>query len=283
MSPIDLPLFRRDDCPAATQLTVPTTRQWLFFGDRLLCQQGKPCWLPVSDQLLREQQLLVLGEVDGVTLVAQEVGDESAHAGEWLSLRELLAELDHASLQAVMTARAGHRWAARSRYCGACGSANLALAADWSRQCSNPSCQQRQFPRLDPAVIVLVSYGEHCLLGRSPTWPGHRYSTLAGFVEPGETLEQAVAREVHEEAGVSLAEIEYVASQPWPFPSSLMLGFQARAASEHIRCGEELADVGWFSRRDIAQRQASGELSLPPAGAISRRLIDDWIFQVAPV
>lgn len=281
MSFIELPLFRRDNCPPATALAARTTRQWLFYGDRLLCQQGQPCWLTIDDEQLHDPNLLVLGEVDGITLVAREISEEANLPGEWLTLRNLLASLDHASLQAVMTARAGHRWAARSRYCGACGSVNLALGPDWSRQCSNASCGQRQFPRLDPAVIVLVSHGEHCLLGRSPSWPDTLYSTLAGFVEPGESLEQAVVREVHEEAGVALAELEYVASQPWPFPSSLMLGFQARAADEHIQCGDELADAGWFSRQAIAQLQASGELTLPPGGAISRRLIDDWINQVA--
>jgi NAD+ diphosphatase len=142
-------------------------------------------------------------------------------------------------------------------------------------RCSRTGCNTEAFPRLDPAIIVLVTdaAGERALLGRQSTWPKDRYSTIAGFVEPGESLEDAVAREVEEETGVQVGDVEYVASQPWPFPSSLMLGFRAVARTEEITLRDgELEDARWFTRADIA----AGHPTLPPPGAISARLIDAW-------
>jgi NAD+ diphosphatase len=139
--------------------------------------------------------------------------------------------------------------------------------------CTNPVCRHEQFPRLDPAIIVLVTDGDRVLLGRQAAWPAGRYSTIAGFVEPGESLEDAVAREVHEETGISVDGIEYHSSQPWPFPSSLMLGFLARAASQEIDLRDlELEDARWFSREDIV----NGTPFLPPNVSISYRLIEHW-------
>jgi len=139
--------------------------------------------------------------------------------------------------------------------------------------CTNPACRHEQFPRLDPAIIVLITDGPRALLGRQASWPIGRYSTIAGFVEPGESLEDAVAREVLEETGVLVDGIEYHSSQPWPFPSSLMLGFTARAVTaEVMRRDEELEDVRWFTRADIA----SGTPVLPPLTSISFRLIEHW-------
>jgi NAD+ diphosphatase len=140
-------------------------------------------------------------------------------------------------------------------------------------QCSNPTCAHQQFPRLDPAVIVLVTDGERALLGRQPSWPPGRYSTVAGFVEPGESLEDAVAREVREETGVVVDEVIYHSSQPWPFPSSLMLGFTARASRTDIDLSDqELEDARWFTRAQLA----AGEIALPTTHSISFRLIEDW-------
>jgi NAD+ diphosphatase len=142
-------------------------------------------------------------------------------------------------------------------------------------RCSRVGCGTETFPRLDPAIIVLISDqdGERALLGRQASWPPNRYSTIAGFVEPGESLEDAVVREVAEETGVEVADVQYVASQPWPFPSSLMLGFRAIASTTtiHLRDGE-LEDARWFTRAEVA----AGHPALPPSGSISSRLIDDW-------
>jgi NAD+ diphosphatase len=139
--------------------------------------------------------------------------------------------------------------------------------------CTNPACRHEQFPRIDPAIIVLVSDEGRALLGRQASWPVGRYSTIAGFVEPGESLEDAVAREVLEETGVKVDRIEYHSSQPWPFPSSLMLGFTAHAVSDevHLR-DQELEDARWFTRTDLA----SGSPLLPPRQSISFRLIEHW-------
>jgi NAD+ diphosphatase len=139
--------------------------------------------------------------------------------------------------------------------------------------CTDPSCRHETFPRIDPAIIVLISDGERALLGRQASWPIGRYSTIAGFVEPGESLEDAVAREVFEETGIEVDRIEYHSSQPWPFPASLMLGFTAHAVTSevHLR-DQELEDARWFTRAEIA---SSGAL-LPPRQSISFRLIEHW-------
>jgi NAD+ diphosphatase len=145
------------------------------------------------------------------------------------------------------------------------------------RRC--PACDADHYPRTDPAVIVLVTDDDdRALLGRQASWPAGRFSTLAGFVEPGESLEAAVLREVREESGVVVDTVEYVASQPWPFPASLMLGYFARAATQPAAAdGVELAEAAWFTRDALRAALASGEVGLPPATSISRRLIDAWL------
>jgi NAD+ diphosphatase len=170
-------------------------------------------------------------------------------------------------------ARAMVHWREQHRYCGRCGTRTIAAQGGHVMQCPNPACALQLFPRLDPAVIVLVTDGDRALLGRQPAWPPGRYSTIAGFVEPGESLEDAVAREVGEETGVRVGEIEYHSSQPWPFPSSLMLGFTARARRTDIDLSDdELEDARWFTRAQLA----AGEIALPTTHSISFRLIEDW-------
>jgi NAD+ diphosphatase len=170
-------------------------------------------------------------------------------------------------------ARAMVNWRRTHRHCGRCGARTVPAKAGHVLVCTNPVCRHEQFPRLDPAIIVLVIDGDRVLLGRQASWPAGRYSTIAGFVEPGESLEDAVAREVHEETGIRVDGIEYHSSQPWPFPSSLMLGFTARAVSQDIHLRDlELEDARWFTREDIV----SGTPFLPPNVSISFRLIEDW-------
>jgi NAD+ diphosphatase len=164
-------------------------------------------------------------------------------------------------------------WRARHRFCGTCGATTLAAKGGHVLICTNPACRHEQFPRIDPAIIVLVSDGERALLGRQAAWPVGRYSTIAGFVEPGESLEDAVAREVFEETGIEVNRIQYHSSQPWPFPSSLMLGFTAHARTTQIQLrDDELEDAQWFSREDLA----SGRPLVPPNVSISFRLIEHW-------
>lgn len=177
-------------------------------------------------------------------------------------------------------------WHATHSFCGRCGSKNKLVEAGHSRLCENEHCKHPTFPRTDPAVIMVVTKVfadgvERCLLGRQAIWPQGMYSSLAGFVDPGETLEQAVAREVKEEAGIEVDDVRYVASQPWPFPSSIMLGFYARATSEQISVDkDELDDAKWFSREDLAQfgdwHDEGEHLKLPRTDSISRYLIEHW-------
>lgn len=167
-------------------------------------------------------------------------------------------------------------WHQTHPHCARCGALTEVAQAGHTRHC--PSCGAEHFPRTDPAVIMLVTDGDdRALLGRQPSWPEGRFSTLAGFVEPGETLDDAVRREVKEEAGIDVGAVEYAGSQPWPFPSSLMLGFFGTATSDKITVdGDEIAEARWFSRQEITDQTAAGELLLPPKVSISRWLVEKW-------
>lgn len=186
-----------------------------------------------------------------------------------------LLPADEAGLLAY--ARAMVFWRNHHRYCGHCGSPTRSLSAGHVRQCSDPDCGFQQFPRLDPAIIVLVRHGERALLGRQASWPAGRYSAIAGFVEPGESLEDAVIREVREETGIAVTQARYHSSQPWPFPSSLMLGFMAEAGTTAIDCADhELEEARWFTRADIEAAQQSKAPVLPPSQSISYHLVEQW-------
>jgi NAD+ diphosphatase len=191
------------------------------------------------------------------------------------AVRGLLGD-DDASLLAH--ARALMHWRTRNGFCAVCGGICEPRAAGNVLQCLNPACATQHFPRTDPAVIMLVHRGDRALLGHSSRFPlANMYSTLAGFVEPGESLEEAVAREVFEEAGIRVGPVHYHSSQPWPFPASIMLGFYAEATTEEIVLdNDELADARWFSRADIVNRESLG-FTVPPPDSIARRLIDDWM------
>lgn len=175
-------------------------------------------------------------------------------------------------------ARAVLHWQQRHRFCGACGGALRFSRGGWQGHCVQ--CGLDHYPRTDPAVIVAITDGERLLLGRQASWPARRYSTLAGFVEPGETLEQTVVREVMEESGVRVRSSRYLASQPWPFPSSLMLGFIAEAEPDPPQANEELEDARWFDRDEVAAalrgETADAGLLVSPSISISRWLIEVW-------
>ncbi len=207
--------------------------------------------------------------------------------GTFVDVRDVAALMGRAEAQLLAHARGLLHWHRRHGFCGACGAPTEAREAGHVRVCTDPACGIHHFPRTDPAVIMLVVDGDRCLLGRRPGRENFMYSTLAGFVEPGESLEEAVAREVMEETGVALAEVRYAHSQPWPFPSNLMVGFYADAATTGIRVNpEELADARWFARdevralmavRDRAEAAKAGGFHLPRPISIARRLIGDWI------
>ena len=219
---------------------------------------------------------ILLGRFEGRACFAVEVdGDEPpslAAAAEFADLRVAGAQLPSAEAGLLAYARAMVYWRQRHRWCGTCGEATAPASAGHVMRCT--ACGTDYFPRIDPAIIVLISDGGRALLGRQAAWPPGRYSTIAGFVEPGESLEDAVAREVREETGVEIDEVQYHSSQPWPFPSSLMVGFLATAdATRGVRVdGDELQDARWFTRAEIA----SGTPVLPPPQSISYRLLAEW-------
>lgn len=197
-----------------------------------------------------------------------------AELGAFHDLRFLGSVLSPDEANLTAHARALVLWHRSQLFCGVCGSSARPDAGGNSRQCVNLDCGRVIFPRVDPAIIVLVINGDRCLLGRQSTWPEGRYSTVAGFVEPGESLEDAVRREVFEETNVRVDEISYHSSQPWPFPSSLMLGFMASASSDEIALNDgELEVAAWFSRKELR----SGYPKLPFSISIARRLVNHWI------
>lgn len=203
-----------------------------------------------------------------------------ADRGEFHDLRYLGSVLPADEANLVAHARALVIWHGIQRFCGRCGAQTAVESGGNSRLCTDTVCGLRLFPRVDPAIIVLVHDRDRCLLGRQANWPEGRYSTIAGFVEPGESLEDAVAREVHEETDVVVGDIRYHSSQPWPFPSSLMLGFTADARSESIVLNDgELQDARWFTHKELT----SGYPKLPPRLSISRRLVDTWLSSQAGV
>lgn len=200
-----------------------------------------------------------------------------AARGSFTDLRKVGPLLDYEAGALLAYARGLFYWHQRHQFCGVCGSPTLSAEAGHLRRCTNGDCAADHHPRTDPAVIMLVTDGDSCLLGRQAAWPRGRYSTLAGFVEPGESLEVAVAREVFEEAGVRVKNVRYHGSQPWPFPASIMLGFYADAASTEVRVDErELEDARWFTRDEVLQGRTKG-LLMPRGDSIASRLIMDWL------
>jgi NAD+ diphosphatase len=276
--------LRKDEAYLQGALRQPDTILVPVWRHRSLLRQeaGRVCAALLSaDHAIRARvadgELILLGQFRGRACFALELAAAdspelgSGEAFEDLRLAGGLLEPDEAGLLAY--ARAMVYWRKRHRYCGSCGSPTVSAAAGHVLRCSDPECGAEHFPRLDPAIIVLVTDGARALLGRQASWPEGRYSTIAGFVEPGESLEDAVLREVMEETGVEVTRASYHSSQPWPFPSSLMVGFIAETnPGSQPRADEELEDVRWFTREEIA----SGHPGLPPPQSVSFRLIEEW-------
>ena len=172
-------------------------------------------------------------------------------------------------------------WQNTHKFCGSCGFQNFSTEGGFVMKCSSDKCGKSHFPRTDPAIITLISFQDKVLLGRSPRFPDSMYSTLAGFVEPGESLEQALEREVFEEVGIKVKNIKYFNSQPWPFPASLMLGFFAEAVNDQMTIDyDEIEDANWFSINELKSLEhpsISGGFKLPRVDSIARRLVETWI------
>jgi NAD+ diphosphatase len=199
-------------------------------------------------------------------------------SAQFLDLRRVGPLLPRVEGAMLAYARGLAYWHSRHHFCGVCGSPTRTEEAGHVRHCTNPGCDATHFPRTDPAVIMLVHDGERCLLGRQKAWPQGMHSTLAGFVEPGESLEEAVAREVYEETKVTLDEVTYHSSQPWPFPASLMLGFHARARTTDIEVDHsELEDARWYEKSWLLTHKDDDDFRLPRRDSIARRLLEDWL------
>ena len=261
---------RGDAAWLAARLADPATRVVAASAAGVIVAGERPRMFAV-DALPDGLELVLLGvDGDGHAVFAADPGDELP--GERRGLRDLAPMLSQAEGGMVAHAVGLLNWHRRHRFCANCGAPSEAREAGHVREC--PACGTQHHPRTDPVVIMLVTDGDRALLGRQAQWPAGRYSALAGFVEPGESLEEAVAREVREEAGVRVDDVRYRSSQPWPFPTSLMLGFSARwAGGEPAVRDAELEDVGWFTREAIVD----GDVLLPPPTAIARRLIDEWL------
>jgi NAD+ diphosphatase len=250
----------------------------------LLLEHGQ-----IAPLLTEAAELVLLGLEDETALFALDLSghelpldrvalDSATH--KFLDLRAFGPLLGPREGSIMAYAKAMAHWHSRHRFCGVCGSPTEIAEAGHVRRCTNPSCKTAHFPRTDPAVIMLVEDGDNCLLGRQAAWPAGMYSTLAGFVEPGESLEEAVAREVFEESGIEVDCVTYHSSQPWPFPASIMLGFRATARTHEIRIDtEELQDARWYSRQWLLSQEDGPEFRRPRKDSIARRLLEDWLHQ----
>lgn len=217
-----------------------------------------------------------LGQFEGAHYFARVVMQAEYPQLEWLDLRAAALKLSPLEAGLAAYARGLAFWHQRHQFCGVCGHATVSEHAGHRRCCVNSNCGAVHFPRTDPAIIVAVEFEDKILLGRQASWPPGRYSTLAGFVEPGESLEDALVREVYEEAGVRVIASDYFSSQPWPFPASLMLGFTALAADDQINVGAELEHARYFSVAEFEAALLDGSLRTPPQVSVSFRLIENW-------
>jgi NAD+ diphosphatase len=292
-NPLDRMSERREDGAwVAALLDDPATRILPLRDLKPFVRGGAPPmldWQPVTPWR---------GQIDdGATVIFLGVGDGRAHFAvdatgaevtphidtELIDVRALASQIATGEAAILSEARSLLDWHDRHRFCAQCGSPSRVTSAGWVRRC--PGCQASHFPRTDPVVIMLVVRGSRALLGRNRRRPGARFSCLAGFVEPGETLEAAVRREVREESGIHAGRVQYLASQPWPFPSSLMMGFLTEGLTEEITVDpEELAEARWFHRdeiREMVTRAATGpddstKVSLPPPLAIAHHICRRW-------
>ncbi len=286
-SPLDRAGYLRSDAAhIAGLLAAPGTRFVpLWRGRNLLrtAADGTPEAAFPPGVAVGEHPWAFLGQWDGDAFYAVDLSAAEdplplapAGAGEFVELRSVGAGMPGEQAAILAHARGLMHWRGRHRFCGVCGGACEPISAGNTMACT--VCKTHHFPRTDPAVIMLVTRGDSVLLGHSQRFPNSQmYSTLAGFVEPGESLEEAVAREVLEESGIRVGRVSYHSSQPWPFPASLMLGFYAEGLSEDIVIDlAELTDARWFSRAMLHDPAAHG-FSLPRGDSIARRLIEDWM------
>lgn len=284
-------LFRRDEAWLANVQQAQETRFIAVWREKNLVEVGeegmKGVFLaneqiqPIKDKV---ESYVLLGEAFGVMYMALVMKPEEdwidgvwAKYGEWKSLRRLLRQIPAHDAGLLALAKAMAYWHIEHRFCSKCGHPTLSHKGGFSRICTNINCQKSHFPRTDAAIIVSVFHDDRILLARKASWPALRCSILAGFVEPSETLEETVIREVWEETAIEVYQPTYITSQPWPFPASLMLGFTALAKNERlILQDEELEQAFWFSRQDLKNKLLTGEILLPMDTSVSYFLIEKW-------
>ena len=276
---------RLDDAWLDERWADAGTRVLVVSGTRIRPVDGAIPWL-APEHAAYDGRRVLLGERDGRTWFALIVdpGDAPGERGEWVGIRAVLPYLAHGDATEaplVFHAIGMAEWHWATRFCPWCGGPLEPRLAGAELVCTE--CGKAQFPRTDPAVIMGITHGEpgsgdeELLLGRQDAWPAGRYSTLAGFLEPGETLEDAVRREVREEVGVRVGEVTYFGNQPWPLPASLMLGFLGRAETREIKVdGREIEDARWFTRAQMLEESRDGDLVLPGGVSISRSLVEHW-------
>jgi len=287
---LDRDVERRDNPEwVAASLTNPDTRLVPLWRNRSLLDRSdegtvavylSPTELSEPDRIQPPTLLGNDGERDyfavSLTDAQRDTIHESYPNARFADLRRASINMaaKHAGILAY--AKALHYWQHRHAFCGVCGNPNRLRSAGHRMACSNEECGRETFPRIDPAIIVLVTHKDACLLGHNANWPPKIFSTLAGFVEPGESLEDAVSREVFEEAQVQLTDIHYVSSQPWPFPASAMCGFYAEAIDRSCGTSEEVEETRWFTVATLTQAILDDEVRLSPPVSIAFRLLADW-------
>lgn len=299
--------LRADAAGLDRRLTDPATRVSPFW-------QGKPlfdltpdgprlAWLDATDGLIADcpEPLLFMGLDDaGVAHFAADVSylappDEKPAAfidqqtldlsetRKFIELRAIMGDIDHRDAGIVAAAKGIFEWCKSHGFCSNCGARNTVAHAGWRFDC--PSCGRQHFPRTDPVVIMLILDGDKVLLGRQSVWPERMYSLLAGFMEPGETVEEAVRREVHEESGIRVGQVRYVTSQPWPFPASLMIGCAGRAENTDITVDtHELEAAMWVPKAEIAEALEGRHPDIAPArkGAVAQVILKAWVDGLVP-
>ena len=283
---------RPDEAVLAAYVADPRAAAYVIGGDWIVMKQGTPLSDPLftlaqARAMEGSTETVFLGLIDDAPRFGFGIAPQAAEALKSrdgfhvTDLRSIavqgLVEPDH--LPPIAEAKAVLHWHARHRFCPNCGAATQPVHGGWKREC--PACKAEHFPRTDPVVIMLATDGERCLLGRSPRFVPTMWSCLAGFVEPGESIEDAVHRETREEAGITCGRVRYFASQPWPFPASLMIGAHAEALTTDIVVDrEELEDARWFSRDEIVdmlKRKHPQGLTTPPPVAIAHHIIRAWV------
>ncbi len=281
-TPLDRADYLRTDRAVLEALRANPATRFAAFSDlrpMVDVSSGEPTllWLTAA-QIPADAAWVFLGLENAEARFAVALPMDTALPGEPMELRAAAAQMAHGDAAILGQARSLLAWHSRHQHCAVCGAETKSAKGGYQRTCESETCKAEHFPRTDPVVIMLVLDGERCLLGRQPRFPAGFYSSLAGFIEPGESLEEAVAREVYEEAGVRTGRVRYVASQPWPFPSSLMLGCFAQAISTDITIDTtELEDAKWFTKTEVrAALAGNGPFKCSPPFAIAHNLLQAW-------